>query len=134
MLAHSIDGCLENILNGDSITGINYHKKTLEQYDIIGANPPFGMSFDKYPSEYTIKIKDSVGLFLQHIYYSLKVGGKAGVVIDRGILNNGTDKKNSWEGRLRKFLLEKCQITKIINLPTGIFKHTNFVKRASNAN
>lgn len=125
MLAHNIDGCLKNILNGDSMEK-SYHIKVKDKYDIIGANPPFGMSFNSCSDEYKIKVKDSVGLFLQHIYFSLKDGGRAGVVIDRGILNNGTDKKNSWHTRLRKFLLENCKFTKIINLPTGIFKHTNF--------
>jgi len=125
MLAYNIDGCLANIKNGDSIDEL-YHLKTKELYDVVGANPPFGMSLNCDIKEYPIIVKDSVALFLQHIYFSLKNGGKAGIVIDRGILNNGTDKKNSWEGRLRKFLLENTEITKIINLPTGIFKHTNF--------
>jgi type I restriction-modification system DNA methylase subunit len=125
MLAHHVDGCLEHLSNGDTMDR-TYNHFSKDKFDKIGANPPFGVSIDSYPDYYKIKVKDSVALFIQHIYYSLKDGGKAGIVIDRGILNNGTDKSKSWEGSLRKFLCDNCQITKIINLPTGIFKHTNF--------
>ena len=126
MISHHIDSCLEHVTRGDSMSPI-HHQNTKNKFDIIGANPPYGMSINCEINEYSVgHIKDSTALFLQHIYFSLKPGGKAGVVIDRGILNNGTDKKNSWETKLRKFLLENCQITEIIELPAGIFKHTNF--------
>ena len=126
MLANNCDTALENLSRGDSIRNESYHTKTKEKFDVVGANPPFGLSIEVMPKEYPLQVKNSVCCFLQHIYFSLKVGGRAGVVIDRGILNNGSDKKNSWEGKLRKFLLEHTNIYKIINLPTGIFKHTNF--------
>lgn len=127
ILANNLDKSLQNITKGDSIRLQDYHEKVKNKFDKVGANPPFGMSISSCPSEYPInKIKNSVALFLQHIYFSLKDGGQAGIIIDRGILNNGTDKKNSWEKKIRKFLLENTSITKIINLPTGIFKHTNF--------
>ena len=127
MLANNFDKALKNISRGDSIRNLDYHEKVKNKFDVVGANPPFGLSIELCPKEYPINnIKNSVALFLQHIYFSLKEGGRAGIVIDRGILNNGSDKKNSWEGKLRKFLLEKANLTKIINLPTGIFKHTNF--------
>ena len=126
ILANNCDKAFQNITNGDSIRDDHYHKQVMNKFDIVGANPPFGVSIDTIPKDYPIKVKNSVACFLQHIYFSLKDGGKAGVIIDRGILNNGTDKKNCWEGKLRKFLLEKTNIYKIINLPNGIFKHTNF--------
>lgn len=125
MLAFGIDGCLAHIFKGNSIDKF-YHSKVAGTFDVVGANPPFGMSLECMIDDYPIKVKNSVALFLQHIYFSLKQGGRAGIIIDRGILNNGSDKSNSWEKKLRKFLLENTSITKIINLPTGIFKHTNF--------
>ena len=125
MLAYNIDGCIGNISNTDSIT-LQHHLNTLKKFDVVGANPPFGMSINCEIKDFSVIVKDSVALFLQHIYFCLKDGGRAGIVIDRGILNNGVDKKNSWEKRLRKFLIEHTSINKIINLPTGIFKHTNF--------
>ena len=128
MLANNCERALEHITRGDSIrlTEKNYHDRVKNKFDVVGANPPFGVSIETRPEEYPIQVKNSVACFLQHIYFSLKDGGRAGVVIDRGILNNGGDKKNSWETKLRKFLLEKTSITKIVNLPTGIFKYTNF--------
>jgi type I restriction-modification system DNA methylase subunit len=125
MLSYNLDKCIKNINLGSSLD-TERHNKLINTIDKVGANPPYGMSIKCNIKEFPVKVLDSTALFLQHIFYVLKVGGKAGVVIDRGILNNGTDKKNSWEGRLRKFLLENTKITKIINLPTGIFKHTNF--------
>jgi type I restriction-modification system DNA methylase subunit len=89
MLAHHVDGCLEHLSNGDTMDR-TYNHFSKDKFDKIGANPPFGVSIDSYPDYYKIKVKDSVALFIQHIYYSLKDGGKAGIVIDRGILNNGT--------------------------------------------
>lgn len=72
-------------------------------------------------------IKASAGLFALHFYRSLKDGGQAGFVIERGIINNGTELgKNCWEKRLRQFLLERCNIYKIVLLPKGIFSHTSF--------
>ena len=35
---------------------------------------------------------------------------------DRGILNNGTEGKNSWETKLRKFMLENTNLYKIVLL------------------
>ncbi len=125
MLAFNMDSCLQNLKWGDSIKD-DWHTRVKGKFDKIGGNPPFGMSIICNNKEYPVIVKDSVALFLQHCYFALKDGGTAGLVIDRGILNNGTDGKNSWEKRLRKFLIENTAITKIINLPTGIFKHTNF--------
>jgi len=125
MLSFNIDKCIKNIKLGSSLDP-DRHNELKNTIDKCAGNPPYGMSIICTIKEFPVIVKDSTALFLQHIYYVLKVGGKAGIVIDRGILNNGTDKKNSWEGRLRKFLLENTKITKIINLPTGIFKHTNF--------
>ena len=95
----------------------------------MAGNPPYGCSFEWeswMDKKFDIKIKNSVGLILQLYLYKLKKGGRCGLVIDRGILNNGTDKKNSWEKKLRKKMLTENNLYKVILLPTGIFAHTNF--------
>lgn len=133
MLLHDIP--VENIHEQDSLSNENckeYNKK----FDIITTNPPFGMSTVINPNIYLEKywdpiksgksvIKDSSGQFIMHIYNSLKDGGRCGFVIDRGILNNGNSKA-SWQCKLREFLIENTNITKIVLLPTGIFTYTNF--------
>ena len=122
---------LQNIQRLDSLSKTNIKSKT-NFFTKIGTNPPFGCSFDIIWNDYwgVLKtgkntIKDSSALFVQHMYMSLKKGGKCGTVIARSILHNGTT-DNAWEKRFRKYLLEKCNIYKIVHLPTGIFKETNF--------
>lgn len=127
MLIHRIK--LDNINNRDSLSSANqtqYHNK----FDVIGGNPPFGMSFDVEKIDslkkfFKVRVKNSVCLFIQHCMNCLKDGGRCGLVIDRGILNNGNS-VNAWEVKLRKMLLTEFNLWKIVNLPTGIFKHTNF--------
>jgi type I restriction-modification system DNA methylase subunit len=64
--------------------------------------------------------------FMMLNYQYLKIGGRAGIVTDRGLLSNGNNKGNSWEKEFRKFFLEKTNIWKIILLPDGIFGQTTF--------
>jgi len=66
-----------------------------------------------------------MGLALYSIIKSLKNGGVAGIVTERGVLNNGTD-TNSWQKKLRKYLMENTNIKEITLLPKGIFSYTNF--------
>jgi len=135
MMIHQIQ--MDNIDFLDSLCEENnnskYDKCMINKVDVIGANPPFGMSIniDYNPNKkmYPILAKNSVCLFLQHMVNCLKIGGRCGVVIDRGILNNGNDSrsiKNSWQTNLRKYLLDENNLYKIILLPTGIFSHTKF--------
>ncbi|AYV82944.1 MAG: restriction endonuclease [Hyperionvirus sp.] len=130
MLLHNIP--VEHIQEQDSLDVANCNEYK-EKFDVIPTNPPFGMKTELTLSDYwkdlkTGKniVKDSTAQFLIHIYHSLKNGGRAGVVIDRGILNNGTEKASTWQSKFRKFLLENCDVYKIVLLPTGIFDYTNF--------
>ena len=120
-------------INLDNIRcGSCFEKENLDHggvYDFMAGNPPFGCSFNWEPcmdEKIDIRVKNSVALILQLYLYKLKEGGRCGLVIDRGILNNGTDKNNSWEKKLRTKLINDNDLYKIILLPTGIFAHTNF--------
>lgn len=116
----------------------NNCKNYLKKIDIVATNPPFGMSNvielnDDEMRKYweCLKsgknvVKDSTAQFLIHIYHSLKKDGRAGVVINRGILNNGSGKKKTWGKVLREFLINNCNIYKIVFIPTGTFDYTNF--------
>ena len=64
--------------------------------------------------------------FMMYYYNTLKIGGKAGIVSDRGFLINGTDRTDNMNKRLRQFLLTNCNLYKLWLLPTGIFTHTSF--------
>jgi type I restriction-modification system DNA methylase subunit len=109
----------------DSITDKSNFQK--EKFDVLTYNPPFGASFNCGDNKdfFPIKIKNSVGLFLQLGFKTLKENGRCGVVVDQGIINNGCEKSTSWESKIRKELL-KNGLKKIILLPTGAFQYTNF--------
>jgi len=133
MLLHDIP--VNNIHENDSLCNENIISMK-EKADVIGTNYPFGMSNEINLSDYTDKtywnclvrgkniIKNSTGQFILHIYNSLKQNGRTGFVSDRGILNNGDDK--TWEGDVRKFMVENTNLYKIWFLPTGVFPYTSF--------
>ena len=71
------------------------------------------------------KCKIVYRILIKKIYKMLNKGGIAGVVCERGVLNNGTENK-SWQKKLRQFIIENASIKEILLLPKGIFSHTNF--------
>ncbi len=118
-----------------------YHKdgKTLKRFDYIVSNPPFKMDFSDFRSELDTKehndrffagvpnipkqATDKMAiyqLFLQHIIYSLKPGGKAAVVVPTGFITaqSGIDKK------IRKKLVEDKMLAGVVSMPSNIFATT----------
>ncbi len=107
MLIHDIP--IDNINKQDSLD-MNWCLKYQNKFDVIATNPPFGQGDKTEKNEYwgplvsgKNVIKDAMAQFIMHMYQSLKDGGRCGTVSDRGIISNGTDGKNSWENKLRKF-------------------------------
>jgi type I restriction-modification system DNA methylase subunit/restriction endonuclease S subunit len=130
---------LDHIEKGDSFDYHSYLEKKVDFFDFVFTNPPFGESVDitltadKKKADYwgimksgKSTVKASMGLATYAIIKMLKDGGIGAFVTDRGITNNGTDKVNSWETKLRKYMMENCNITDILLLPKGIFSHTTF--------
>lgn len=136
---------IEHIKNKNSLNVSNC-TECFEKFDIIAGNPPYGVKNKIDPTEYVgiiegnkdinyfpkfmhskknELVKDSMGQFMIHVVNSLKVGGKFVLIIDRGILNNGTE-SDSWQKELRKWLLNCCDIQVITLLPKGIFTSTMF--------
>jgi type I restriction-modification system DNA methylase subunit/restriction endonuclease S subunit len=111
---------IDNFQLCDSIN-LKNHKEN--EFDVMIYNPPFGASFN-VPKLFPIDIKNSVGLFLQLGFKALKKNGRCGVVVDRGILNNGST-MTSWQTKIRKELI-KNRLKKIILLPEKSFQYTNF--------
>jgi type I restriction-modification system DNA methylase subunit len=128
----------DNIKKGDSFDFESYLENEQECYDKILTNPPFGLKISNLLHNNPCRekfwhplksgkysVKDSMGLALLAILKMLKNGGITGVVCERGVLNNGVT-KNSWQVKLRKYLLENSDLSDILLLPKGIFSHTNF--------
>ena len=135
-LVHSI----QNVIQGNTILAPYFKEnKQLKQFDYIVSNPPFKMDFsdfrDVLDSKYNqsrffagipkvpAKKKDSMAiyqLFLQHIIFSLKPNGKAGVVVPTGFLTaqSGISKK------IRSKLVEEKMLAGVISMPSNIFATT----------
>ncbi|MEE3226060.1 MAG: N-6 DNA methylase, partial [Bacteroidota bacterium] len=95
--------------------------KTQKNYDGVLANPPFGTKKGgERPTrdDFTFPTSNKQLNFLQHIYRSLKKDGKAraAVVLPDNVLFEDGDGQ-----RIRKDLMDKCNLHTILRLPTGIF-------------
>lgn len=115
-----------SIEKGDSI-----RQSIDNKYDIILANPPFGISgltYDEIDKEIQksmpIKSNSSVPLFLQKIINILNIGGRCGVVLPDGRDLFGRNKELV---ALRKLLLKTCDLKEVIMLPKDTFTHTTIL-------
>ncbi len=111
-----LHGMESRILLGDTLTDLG---KNLKGYDGVLANPPFGTKKGgERPTrdDLTFLTSNKQLNFLQHIYRSLKPGGRAAVVLPDNVLFEDGDGQ-----RIRKDLMEKCNLHTILRLPTGIF-------------
>lgn len=118
-------GHMFNVLEkGDSI-----RNPITNKYDIVLANPPFGIDgliYDEihHPlrNEYLpIKSNSAVPLFLQAIIYMLHIDGRAAVVLPEGQELFGKSKALV---AVREYLMKTCDLKEVIYLPAGTFTHT----------
>jgi type I restriction enzyme M protein len=135
-LVHSIP----NIIQGNTMLH-PYHRegKALKKFDYIVSNPPFKMDFSDFRNELDSKehherffagvpnipkmAMDKMSiyqLFLQHIIYSLKPGGKAAVVVPTGFITaqSGIDRK------IREHLVDNKMLAGVVSMPSNIFATT----------
>ena len=117
-LLHGMEGDDEGVVHlGNALGDVG---KSLDKADIVLANPPFGTAKGGEASitrdDLTYKTSNKQLAFLQHIYRTLKPGGRAAVVLPDNVLfeaGQGTD--------IRRDLMNKCNLHTILRLPTGIF-------------
>ncbi|GCL65151.1 class I SAM-dependent DNA methyltransferase [Pseudaquabacterium pictum] len=91
----------------------------LRDADLILANPPFGTKKGgglPTRDDFSYPTSNKQFAFLQHIYRSLKPGGRAGVVLPDNVLFEANVGK-----QIRADLMDKCRLHTILRLPTGIF-------------
>lgn len=106
------------IILGDTLTDLG---KKLIGFDGVLANPPFGTKKGgELPTrdDFTFPTSNKQLNFLQHIYRSLKKDGKAraAVVLPDNVLFEDNDGQ-----KIRRDLMDKCDLHTILRLPTGIF-------------
>jgi type I restriction enzyme M protein len=113
-MLHDIEATT-SIHQGDTLGDVG---AGLPQADVILTNPPFGSKKGggTPPRDFTYPTSNKQLNFLQHIYNGLKPGGRAAVVLpDNVLFEDGTGQK------VRRDLMDKCDLHTILRLPTGIF-------------
>ena len=113
-----LHGMESRIYRNDTLTEFG---KGLKNFDGVLANPPFGTKQGgERPTrdDFTFPTANKQLNFLQHIYRSLKKDGKARAAVvlpDNVLFEDGDGQK------IRRDLMEKCNLHTILRLPTGIF-------------
>ena len=84
------------------------------------ANPPFKGSIDKGDINESLSLNTTKTelLFINRIINSLKIGGRAGVIVPDGVLFGSSNAHK----QARKMLLNDCELQGIISMPSGVFK------------
>ena len=90
------------------------------QFDVIMANPPFKGSIDKGDINESLSVNTTKTelLFVNRIIKSLKIGGRAGVIVPDGVLFGSSNAHK----QVRKMLLDDCELQGVISMPSGVFK------------
>lgn len=114
-----LHGLESDILLADTLS--EEGKKMRKDFDGVLANPPFGTKKGgERPSrdDLTFLTSNKQLNFLQHIYRSLhnKGGARAAVVLPDNVLFEDGDGQ-----KIRRDLMNKCNLHTILRLPTGIF-------------
>src|SRR5690606_3749436 len=93
-----------------------------EAYTLILANPPFkgSLDYDEVESSLlqTTKTKKTELLFLSLMLRTLKVGGRAAVIVPDGVLFGSSKAHKS----IREELVNNQKLEAVISMPSGVFK------------
>jgi len=118
LILHDIN--LPNIRFDDSLAKPLTEYREKDRVDVILTNPPFGgvvsnNNENNFPQ--TFRTRESADLFLILMIHLLKDGGRAAIVLPDGSLTGDGVKE-----RIRKKLLEDCDLHTIIRLPNSVFQ------------
>lgn len=117
LILHDIDA--PNIRRDNSLTRNIRDIRDNEKFNVIAMNPPFGGIEEEgiltnFPQAF--RAKETADLFMVRIMYSLKQGGRAGVILPDGFLFGEGVKTN-----IKEKLLAEFNLHTIIRLPNGVF-------------
>jgi len=119
-------GLMNLILHGISNPNID-RRDTLsknfnedDKYDVILANPPFKGSIDAgdINEGFSLKTTKTELLFVNRIINSLRIGGRAAVIVPDGVLFGSSGAHRD----LREMLIKKCELQGVVSMPSGVFK------------
>jgi type I restriction enzyme M protein len=90
------------------------------RYDVIFANPPFKGSIDKGDINEGFKLGTTKTelLFINRIFNSLKMGGRAAVIVPDGVLFGSSNAHR----QAREIIINECELQGVISMPSGVFK------------
>lgn len=118
------------IMHGDGHLGVYCHDGLFDiggvengKFDVILINPPFGLRIardlenegKKVSDSYQIKKSNAEALFIERCLKLLKPGGRAGLVLPDGILNNPNMED------VRKYVESEAEILNITSIPADVF-------------
>jgi type I restriction enzyme M protein len=118
MMVHGIE-VPSNIINDNTLAKPLRDYGKSDQVDVIITNPPFGGVEEdgienNFPSEF--RTKETADLFLVLVMELLKDGGRAAIVLPDGTLfGEGVKTK------IKKKMLEDCNLHTIVRLPKSVF-------------
>lgn len=98
---------------------ISHWPATSEKFDLIVANPPYGMRLGNQYREIEPEFRTIEQFLLEKGVHSLNEKGKLIALLPQGILFRGLH-----EQRLREFLVDEDLIDTIISLPGGLLLNT----------
>ncbi|QQS61249.1 MAG: SAM-dependent DNA methyltransferase [Candidatus Moraniibacteriota bacterium] len=109
----------DNIKHDDMLAKSYQEYTAKDRVDIIVANPPFGGAVkdgveQNFPADFRTKATELLFLFL--FVHLLRDGGRAGIVLPDGVLF-----AEGVATRIKKHLLETCNLHTIVRLPQGVF-------------
>jgi type I restriction enzyme M protein len=117
MILHGIEA--PNIIHTNTLTENLADIQEKDRYDVVMANPPFGGKERKEVQQnFPIRTGETAFLFLQHFIKILKAGGRGGIVIKNTFLSNSDNSSV----KLRKLLLESCNLHTVLDCPGGTFQ------------
>jgi type I restriction enzyme M protein len=118
MMVHGIE-VPSNILNDNTLARPLRDYGPKDQVDVIVTNPPFGGVEEdgienNFPAEF--RTRETADLFLVLVMELLKDGGRAAIVLPDGTLfGEGVKTK------IKKKMLEECNLHTIVRLPKSVF-------------
>lgn len=118
LILHDVE--IPNIYYDDALSRELTSITQKDRVDCILANPPFGGNVTdgmetNFPMNY--RTRESADLFLILMIQYLKTGGRAGIVLPDGSLTGDGVKQ-----RIRRKLLDDCNLHTVIRLPNSVFQ------------